>query len=107
MAKFVGVAFYPKGIAAREQLSYYATQFDTVELDNTFYRTPAIICPKCRAVVSYLRSDLGYLANGQIDRLSPSSLRLLDAQRNHVRQIPHCNAACSLPSSAGARFLRG
>ena len=34
--------FYPKGIAAREQLSYYATQFDTVELDNTFYRTPAI-----------------------------------------------------------------
>jgi uncharacterized protein YecE (DUF72 family) len=33
--------FYPKGIAAREQLSYYATQFDTVELDNTFYRTPA------------------------------------------------------------------
>jgi uncharacterized protein YecE (DUF72 family) len=34
--------FYPKGIAAREQLSYYATQFDTVELDNTFYRTPAV-----------------------------------------------------------------
>src|SRR5713226_5726392 len=34
--------FYPKGLAAREQLSYYATQFDTVELDNTFYRTPAI-----------------------------------------------------------------
>jgi uncharacterized protein YecE (DUF72 family) len=34
--------FYPKGIAARDQLSYYATQFDTVELDNTFYRTPAI-----------------------------------------------------------------
>jgi len=33
--------FYPKGIAAREQLTYYATQFDTVELDNTFYRTPA------------------------------------------------------------------
>jgi uncharacterized protein YecE (DUF72 family) len=25
--------FYPKGIAAREQLTYYATQFDTVELD--------------------------------------------------------------------------
>ena len=34
--------FYPKGIAAREQLSFYATQFDTVELDNTFYRTPSI-----------------------------------------------------------------
>ena len=36
--------FYPKGLAAREQLTYYATQFDTVELDNTFYRTPASLC---------------------------------------------------------------
>ena len=24
--------FYPKGLPAREQLSYYATQFDAVEL---------------------------------------------------------------------------
>jgi len=35
-------SFYPNGLAPREQLSYYATQFDTVELDNTFYRTPAL-----------------------------------------------------------------
>lgn len=26
----------------RDFLSYYATQFHTVELDNTFYKTPAI-----------------------------------------------------------------
>src|SRR4029077_9789377 len=35
-------AFYPSGMRPAEYLSYYATQFDTVELDNTFYRTPAI-----------------------------------------------------------------
>ncbi|HXX99832.1 MAG TPA: DUF72 domain-containing protein [Candidatus Limnocylindrales bacterium] len=35
-------AFYPKGVAARDFLSYYATQFDTVEVDSTFYRIPAI-----------------------------------------------------------------
>jgi uncharacterized protein YecE (DUF72 family) len=35
-------SLYPKGLPPREQLSYYATQFDTVELDNTFYRTPAV-----------------------------------------------------------------
>jgi len=29
-------------MAPRDFLSYYATQFQTVELDNTFYRTPAI-----------------------------------------------------------------
>ncbi len=35
-------SFYPKGMKPAEYLSYYATKFDTVELDNTFYRTPAI-----------------------------------------------------------------
>jgi uncharacterized protein YecE (DUF72 family) len=35
-------SFYPPGTQPRDFLSYYATQFDTVELDNTFYRTPAI-----------------------------------------------------------------
>jgi uncharacterized protein YecE (DUF72 family) len=34
-------AFYPKGMKPADYLSYYATKFDTVELDNTFYRTPA------------------------------------------------------------------
>ena len=35
-------SFYPKGMKPADYLSYYATKFDTVELDNTFYRTPAI-----------------------------------------------------------------
>src|SRR5216683_1099640 len=38
--------FYPKGLPAREQLTYYATQLDAVELDNTFYRTPALTTVK-------------------------------------------------------------
>jgi uncharacterized protein YecE (DUF72 family) len=33
-------SFYPAGMQPRDFLSYYATQFKTVELDNTFYRTP-------------------------------------------------------------------
>jgi uncharacterized protein YecE (DUF72 family) len=35
-------SFYPKGMKPAEYLSFYATKFDTVELDNTFYRTPSI-----------------------------------------------------------------
>ncbi len=35
-------AFYPAGMKPADYLSFYATQFDTVELDNTFYRTPSI-----------------------------------------------------------------
>lgn len=32
--------FYPRGTAPRDQLPYYATQFDTVEADVTYYRVP-------------------------------------------------------------------
>src|SRR5580693_719630 len=34
--------FYPEGLPEREYLTYYATRFDTVEIDSTFYRTPAL-----------------------------------------------------------------
>ena len=33
-------SFYPERMQPRDFLSYYATKFNTVELDNTFYRTP-------------------------------------------------------------------
>jgi uncharacterized protein YecE (DUF72 family) len=32
---------YPKGLPARSWLEYYATLFDTVEVNNTFYRLPS------------------------------------------------------------------
>jgi len=32
---------YPKGLPARRWLEYYATLFDTVEVNNTFYRLPS------------------------------------------------------------------
>jgi uncharacterized protein YecE (DUF72 family) len=34
-------AFYPAGMQPRHSLTYYATKFNTVEVDSTFYRTPA------------------------------------------------------------------
>ncbi len=32
--------FYPPGLPAGERLAFYAEQFDTVELDSTYYRLP-------------------------------------------------------------------
>jgi uncharacterized protein YecE (DUF72 family) len=32
--------WYPRGVAARERLSYYAERYSTVEVDSTFYRLP-------------------------------------------------------------------
>src|ERR1700678_2138248 len=33
-------SFYPEGMQPRDFLTYYATQFDTVEIDSTFYHAP-------------------------------------------------------------------
>jgi len=38
-------SFYPPGMRSRDFLSYYATQFSTVEVDSTFYG-----CPSARTV---------------------------------------------------------
>jgi uncharacterized protein YecE (DUF72 family) len=34
-------AFYPADLPAKQRLAYYATRLTTVEINNTFYRTPA------------------------------------------------------------------
>jgi len=34
-------SFYPAGMKPADYLSFYATKFDTVEVDSTFYRTPS------------------------------------------------------------------
>jgi len=34
-------AFYPVGMKSAEYLTYYATKFNTVEVDSTFYRMPS------------------------------------------------------------------
>jgi len=33
-------SFYPANLRPAEYLTYYVTQFDTVEVDSAFYRTP-------------------------------------------------------------------
>ncbi len=35
-------AFYPAGMKPADYLSYYATKFNTVEVDSTFYRAPSV-----------------------------------------------------------------
>src|SRR6266852_6974862 len=35
-------SFYPAGMKPTNFLTYYATQFGTVEVDSTFYRTPSV-----------------------------------------------------------------
>ncbi|HEY0455901.1 MAG TPA: DUF72 domain-containing protein [Verrucomicrobiae bacterium] len=34
--------FYPEGVKGQKQFDYYATQFNSVEINNTFYRLPTL-----------------------------------------------------------------
>ncbi|MGA2482900.1 MAG: DUF72 domain-containing protein [Candidatus Acidiferrales bacterium] len=68
--------FYPKGLPPREQLSYYATQFDTVELDNTFYRTPATSTVKGW----YAKTPPGFLFAAKVPQVITHEKVLVDCE---------------------------
>src|SRR5271163_771410 len=73
--------FYPTGIAPREQLSYYATQFDTVELDNTFYRTPAISTVKGWCA----KTPPGFVFAAKVPRVITHEKMLVDCEEDLKR----------------------
>src|SRR5437763_741715 len=71
--------FYPRRLAASRWLEYYATRFDTVEVNNTFYRLPA---PKTFADWAYVRFHFG--------RAQPSScygIRSLKAWMERLSEL--------------------
>jgi uncharacterized protein YecE (DUF72 family) len=41
--------FYPTGMKPADYLNFYATRFNSVEVDSTFYRTPAVSTVKAWA----------------------------------------------------------
>jgi uncharacterized protein YecE (DUF72 family) len=71
-------AFYPAGMKPAEYLSYYATQFDTVELDNTFYRTPAISTVKGW----YAKTPPGFLFTAKVPQIITHEKALVDCDQD-------------------------
>src|SRR6266850_8575754 len=63
-AGWVG-SFYPKGMKSTEYLSFYATKFDAVELDNTFYATPAVSTVKGW----YAKTPPGFLFGAKVPQI--------------------------------------
>src|SRR6185437_2970811 len=58
-------SFYPKGMKSTDYLSFYATRFDAVELDNTFYATPAVTTVKSW----YAKTPPGFLFAAKVPQL--------------------------------------
>jgi uncharacterized protein YecE (DUF72 family) len=66
--------FYPQGMKAADYLSHYATRFDTVEVDSTFYGTP-----KAQAVSNWaLRTPPGFIFSVKIPQTITHEKVLLD-----------------------------
>jgi uncharacterized protein YecE (DUF72 family) len=68
--------FYPKGLPEREYLTYYATKFDTVEVDSTFYRTPALMTLKGW----YSKTPKGFLFAAKIPQRITHEKVLVDCE---------------------------
>jgi len=67
-------SFYPRGMKSADYLSFYATKYNTVELDNTFYRTPAISTVKAW----YAKTPPGFLFAAKVPQLVTHEKVLVD-----------------------------
>jgi uncharacterized protein YecE (DUF72 family) len=70
--------FYPAGMKPAEYLTYYATQFDAVELDNTFYRTPALSTVKGW----YAKTPPGFLFAAKVPQVITHEKVLVDCEED-------------------------
>jgi len=67
-------SFYPRGMQSRDFLSYYATQFATVEVDSTFYG-----CPSARTVSNWNdRTPDGFIFSVKIPQVISHEKVLVD-----------------------------
>jgi uncharacterized protein YecE (DUF72 family) len=73
--------FYPAGMKPADYLSYYATQFDTVEVDSTFYRTPAISTVKGW----YAKTPPGFLFAAKVPQVITHEKVLRDCESDLVQ----------------------
>ena len=71
-------AFYPAGMKPADYLSFYATKYDAVELDNTFYRTPAISTVKGW----YAKTPPGFLFAAKVPQIITHEKALVDCDED-------------------------
>ena len=71
-------SFYPRGLKSADYLSFYATKYDTVELDNTFYRTPALSTVKGW----YAKTPPGFLFAAKVPQVVTYEKVLVDCDED-------------------------
>jgi uncharacterized protein YecE (DUF72 family) len=71
-------SFYPRGMKSADYLSFYATRYNTVELDNTFYRTPALSTVKGW----YAKTPSGFLFAAKVPQVVTHEKVLVDCDED-------------------------
>ena len=91
--------FYPEGLRQADWLDYYAARFQTVEVNNTFYRLPE------RATFARWaeRTPADFVMGVKFSRYLTHYKRLRDP-REPVRRF--CDRACALGSKLGPVLLQ-
>src|ERR1700726_2842304 len=92
-------AFYPEGLPEREYLTYYATRFDAVEVDSTFYRTPALTTVKGW----YSKTPKGFLFAAKVPQRITHEKVLLDCEAEFSEFLKVMDA---LGEKLGPRLLQ-
>jgi uncharacterized protein YecE (DUF72 family) len=96
-------SFYPEGMQPRDFLSYYTTKFNTVELDNTFYRTPAI-----STVEGWnLKTPPGFIFAAKVPQVITHEKVLIDCEDDLSHFLKTMDALGDKPSVVGSKAANG
>jgi uncharacterized protein YecE (DUF72 family) len=92
-------SFYPAGMKPGDYLTYYATKFGTVEVDSTFYRTPAVSTVKGWAN----KTPDGFLFSLKVPQVITHEKILLDCEPEFKHFV---NVADHLADKLGPMLLQ-
>jgi uncharacterized protein YecE (DUF72 family) len=84
---------YPRTLPQREWFGYYATQFDTVEINSTFYRLPSVDTAEQWA----RQAPPGFLYSLKLGAFGSHRMKLRDAASwlpNHLDRAARLGPAC-------------
>ena len=84
--------FYPQGLPTKEWFAHYATRFDTVEINNTFYRMP----PLETFDLWKQQAPRDFLYSLKLGQFGSHRMKLRDATRwlpNHVERAQRLGRA--------------
>ena len=77
--------FYPEGLPGSKWLQYYATQFNTLELNSSFYRFPKIAHLKKAAD----QTPDDFVFTVKAHKIITHTRRMKDVRQQKLQHIPH------------------